>query len=108
MAHKVFLTWDAEKDLKSLFDFVSHHDSPQNADYLLDRIEETLGKLSNFPERGNHPKELAALGITDYREVFLKPYRIIYRVLDEGVFVFLIVDGPRDLGTLLQRRLLQN
>ncbi len=108
MAYEVFLTRDAENDLESLYDFVFHHDSPGNADRLLDRIEETLAKLSDFPERGNHPKELAALGITDYREVFFKPYRIIYRVLEEGVFVFLIVDGRRDMLTLLQRRLLQN
>jgi len=62
--------------------------------------------LSEFPERGTHPKELLFLGIREYLEIFFKPYRIIYRVIDEMVYVFLIADGQRDMQTLLQRRLL--
>ncbi|MBA3017875.1 MAG: type II toxin-antitoxin system RelE/ParE family toxin, partial [Desulfobacteraceae bacterium] len=45
-------------------------------------------------------------GIRDYREIFFKPYRIIYRIDNENVYVYLIVDGRRDMQTLLQRRLL--
>jgi toxin ParE1/3/4 len=63
-------------------------------------------ELSEFPERGAYPKELLALGIREYREVFFKPYRIIYRVMDKNVYVLLIVDGRRDMQSLLQRRLL--
>jgi toxin ParE1/3/4 len=47
------------------------------------------------------------LGIRDYREVFFKPYRVIYRVMGDTVYVLLIVDGRRDMQTLLQRRLLE-
>ena len=61
---------------------------------------------SKSPERGAYPKELVLLGIREYREVFFKPYRIIYRILDKNVYVLLIVDGRRDLQLLLQRRLL--
>jgi toxin ParE1/3/4 len=46
------------------------------------------------------------LGIREYREVFFKPYRIIYRVVEKNVYIFLIADGRRDMQTLLQRRLL--
>ena len=53
------------------------------------------------------PKELLALGVREYREVFFKPYRIIYRVQDETVYVLLIADGRRDMQSLLQRRLLE-
>lgn len=45
------------------------------------------------------------LGIREYREVFFKPYRIIYRVIGTNVYVLLIADGRRDMRTLLQRRL---
>jgi len=41
------------------------------------------------------------------REIFFKPYRIIYGVLAENVYVLLIAGGRRDLQALLQRRLLQ-
>jgi toxin ParE1/3/4 len=33
-------------------------------------------------------------------------HRIIYRVMDKKVYVLLIVDGRRDMQSLLQRRLL--
>ena len=42
----------------------------------------------------------------EYREIFFKPYRIIYRIQAKRVYVYLIVDGRRDMRTLLSRRLL--
>jgi toxin ParE1/3/4 len=42
----------------------------------------------------------------DYRQISFKPYRIIYRIADRHVIVYLIADGRRDMRTLLARRLL--
>ena len=107
MPFKVFLTHDAARDLEELFDYISHHDSLGNAERVLERITETFASLSESPERGSYPNELLALGIRSYREVFFKPYRIIYRVSGKSVYVLLIVDGRRDMQSLLQRRLLE-
>ena len=49
---------------------------------------------------------LAELGIHDYRQVFYKPYRIIYQTLDRHVLIYLVADGRRDMQRLLTRRLL--
>jgi len=106
MPFAVFLTNDAARDLNELYDYIVLHDAPQKADYVLGQIEAAFSRLSKFPERGAHPKELRALGILEYREIFFKPYRIIYRVMDKNVYVLLIADGRRDMQTLLQRRLL--
>ena len=106
MKYKVLLTHDAESDLASIFDYIAEHDAAENALYVLDQIEQAVSSLSDLPERGNYPKELAVLGIRDYREIFFEPYRIIYRVRGKRVYVFLISDGRRDMQTLLQRRLL--
>ncbi len=106
MPFAVFLTNDAARDLDELYEYIFLHDTPQKADYVLDQIEKSFSRLSKFPERGAHPKELLALGIREYREVFFKPYRIIYRISDKKVYVLLIADGRRDMQTLLQRRLL--
>jgi toxin ParE1/3/4 len=62
--------------------------------------------LSRFPERGSHPKELVSLGIKEYRQTFFKPYRVIYRVADTKVIIYLFVDGRRDMQAVLARRLL--
>lgn len=106
MPFAVLLTNDAARDLNELYDYIAVHDSPRKADYVLEQIEKTFSTLSEFPERGVYPKELLKLGIREYREVFFKPYRIIYRVMDKNVYVLLIVDGRRDMQSLLQRRLL--
>jgi len=63
--------------------------------------------LSEFHQRGVYPKELLALGIRDYREVFFKSYRIVYRIIENKVYIILIADGRRDMQALLQRRLLE-
>lgn len=86
--------------------YFSRHDLPEKADYVLARIETALAGLSESLERGAYPKELLALGIREYREIFFKPYRIIYRIVEKNVYILLIVDGRRDMQTLLQRRLL--
>lgn len=62
--------------------------------------------LAQSPEQGSYPRELVALGIKDYRQTMFKPYRAIYRVLNRQVVIYLIVDGRRDLWSLLARRLL--
>jgi toxin ParE1/3/4 len=106
MPFAVLLTNDAARDLEDLYDYIAVHDAPRKADDVLEQIEKAFSKLSEFPERGTYPKELLALGIREYREIFFKPYRIIYRVMDKNVYVLLIVDGRRDKQSLLQRRLL--
>jgi len=106
MPFAVLLTNDAARDLNELYDYIAVHDLPRKADYVLEQIEKTFSMLSEFPERGVYPKELLKLGIREYREIFFKPYRIIYRVMDKNVYVLLIVDGRRDMQSLLQRRLL--
>lgn len=107
MSFAVLMTDDAARDLEKLYDYIAIHDAPQKADFVLSQIEKAFSQLSQFPERGSYPEELLALGMRDYREIFFKPYRIIYRVVDKNVYVFLIADGRRDMQTLLQRRLLE-
>jgi toxin ParE1/3/4 len=102
----VLLTEDAVADLNDIFTYISERDSVAHANDVLDEIEKKFVSLSELPERGVYPKELAALGMRDYREIFFKPYRIIYRIVKADVYVYLIADGRRDMQTLLQRRLL--
>jgi toxin ParE1/3/4 len=107
MPFAVFLTKDAARDLDAIYDYISGNDSLQKADHVLKQIEKRFSTLSEFPERGVYPKELLELGIREYREIFFKPYRIIYRIMDKNVYVLLILDGRREMQALLQRRLLE-
>lgn len=107
MAFGVLLTDDAARDLEEICDYIDRHDSRARAVHVLDRIESAFQSLSEHPQRGRHPRELLDIGIREYREVFFKPYRIIYRVIEETVHVLVIADGRRDMQSLLQRRMLQ-
>lgn len=106
MRYKVRLTLGAERDLEQIYSHISEHDGAAKADHVLDSIDEVIEKLSVFPERGSYPKELLGLGIRDYRQIFFKPYRLIYRVIAQQAYIYLIVDGRRDMQTLLTKRLL--
>jgi len=107
VAFSVFVTKDAACDMEEIDRYISTHDTPSKADRVLDRIEAALKSLAESSNRGTYPKELLELGIREYRQIFFKPYRIIHRVLGRTVYVMLIVDGRRDLQTLLHRRLLE-
>jgi toxin ParE1/3/4 len=104
----VLLTEDANRDLEDIYAYVAEHDAPGKAEVLLGRLEEMIERLSANPDRGSFPKELSALGIREYRQVFYKPHRIIYSVSGKRVYIYLIADGRRDFQTLLARRLLSS
>ena len=104
--YDVLLTAGAERDMEALYDYVAEFDSVAQAEALLEKILQTANSLAMHPERGTYPKELLSLGIREYRQLFFKPYRVIYRVLGKHVYIYLIVDGRRDLSTLLATRLL--
>ena len=125
MLFLVQLTDDAAHDLEEICDYIEQHDTPGKADHPRlkmsgagsKQIEQAFSSLSKHPRRGNYPKELLDIGVREYREIFFKPYRIIYRVMGNNprlkmsgagsLYVLVIADGRRDMQALLQRRLLQ-
>jgi len=103
---QVLLTQGAEQDLESIYDYIAEFDCVANANHVLDQLQEVVESLSMHPERGNYPKELATLGIKEYRQTAVKPYRVIYRISGNQVVIHLIADGRRDMQSVLTRRLL--
>jgi toxin ParE1/3/4 len=103
---EILLTRGAEQDLESIHDHIAEFDSVAHADHVVDQLMNAADGLAQFPERGSHPKELLALGIKEYRQTSFKPYRVIYRVVGNQVVIVLIVDGRRDMQSVLARRLL--
>ena len=106
--YSVVLTKAAEQDLEDIYDYTAQFDCVSSANQVLDQLLELVDSLAHFPERGNYPKELVALGIKEYRQTTFKPYRVIYRVVENQVVIFLIVDGRRDMQSVLARRLLSS
>lgn len=107
MNYKVFLIADAEEDIFEIYNYVSTHDSPGNAEKLLENLQKTCLNLESFPERGHIPPELERINIIGFFEIHYKPYRIIYQIHEKNVFIHCILDGRRELQDLLERRLLR-
>jgi toxin ParE1/3/4 len=105
---EVLLTQGAEQDLEAIYDYICEFDGVASANYVLATLMDVVENLSRLPERGSYPKELVNLGIKEYRQTYFKPYRVIYRVADNKVIIYLIVDGRRDMQAVLARRLLGN
>ena len=103
---EVLLTRGAEQDLEAIYDYICEFDCVASANCVLDALMAVVETLSRLPERGSYPKELVGLGIKEYRQTFFKPYRVIYRVADTKVIIYMILDGRRDMQTVLARRLL--
>jgi len=105
--YKVRITQDAEHDLLDIFDYIARKDSVDNADYVLDKLEELIVSLDENPQRGHCPPELDVRGIKDYKELHFKPYRVVYEIIGTVVVVLGCFDGRRDMQSLLERRILR-
>ena len=105
--YQVQIIDDAEHDLFDIFQYVASHDSFENATNLLDELQALCLSLSEQSLRGHIPPELDHVGITDYREVHFKPYRAIYEVVGNYVYIHCVLDGRRDIQSILQQRLIR-
>ena len=105
--YDVILDQDAEDDLFDIYTYVALNDSVEKADHLFSALRLDCYKLKTFPLRGNIPLELFDIGVVEFREIHYKPYRIIYSLDKSTVFVHCVLDGRRDIQTILQERLLR-
>lgn len=105
--YEVYLTAEAERDLEDIADYIERRESTERADYVYERVKAKILALENFPSRGRIVPELKDVAITEFREVYFKPYRILYYVSVKRVFVHCIFDGRRDVEDVLGERFLR-
>jgi plasmid stabilization system protein ParE len=94
----------AARDLAELLAFIAV-DSAPDAERVLQRIERRAAALESSPRRGRVVPELARFGMRTWRELVVRPYRMIYRIEGDTVIVLAVFDGRRDLEDLLLERL---
>ena len=105
--YKVVLDPKAKQDLKEIFVYIALNDNLHSANILLDKLEETCYKLEKFPERGHILAELGTTGLKRYLEIHYQPYRIIYEIEKNLVYIHSIFDGRRNIQEILSERLLR-
>ena len=107
MSYQVYILQDAEQDIKDIYQYVAYNDSKTKALTLIDELESSCFSLDNFPERGIVPHELKEIGVIDYLRIICFSYRIIYQIEQQQVFIHAVLDGRRDMPSLLERRFLR-
>ncbi|MDR2868991.1 MAG: type II toxin-antitoxin system RelE/ParE family toxin [Deferribacteraceae bacterium] len=100
----------AKSNLKEISSYITINNSADIADNVIAEIKKLIASLKELPNRGSYVKELEEAGNDRYRQLHYKPYRIIYTV-DDGkgiVFIHTIIDGRRDLNTVLKQIFIHN
>ncbi|MCP4681949.1 MAG: type II toxin-antitoxin system RelE/ParE family toxin [Desulfobacterales bacterium] len=94
----------AETDLKEIVNYIAI-DSPANALEIFRKIKKNASSLYTMPERCRIVPELKEQGIMQYRELIIKPWRIIFRVAEKKVYVLSVLDSRRNIEDILLERL---
>ena len=103
---RVRWTETAVRDLEGLIDYIAK-DAPINAGKILSQLRSKAESLNIAPERGRLVPELLRHGLAVWRELIVKPYRILYRIEGQTVYVLAVLDSGRDLEDVLLERLVR-
>lgn len=95
----------AESDLLGIILSIAE-ESPVDAKKVLARIRARTAKLTRSPLQGRVVPELLSQGISQYREVVIAPWRVIYRVESRRVLVVSVIDSRRNVEDVLLGRFL--
>jgi toxin ParE1/3/4 len=104
---RVRWTETARRDLNAIVDSIAE-DSVENALAVLERLRERAESLSYVAGRGRVVPELKALDVYQYRELIERPWHIVYRIEADQVLVMAVLDGRRELRSLLLERLVRS
>jgi toxin ParE1/3/4 len=68
------------------------------------KLERAIASLALFSGRGRIVPELRHAEDPEYRELISGAYRVVYRIVEDEVWIVAIVDGHRNLEELLLGR----
>jgi toxin ParE1/3/4 len=98
--YKVLWNKSAENALSDILDYIIENDDILIAHKIYQKIKKRVELLQINPEQGRAVPELRSFG-GKYREIIIKPWRIIYSIKNKKVIILLVIDGRRDLEEIL-------
>ena len=105
---KVLFTRRAEEDILGIIDFIAEREGQDMANAILEKFVAARNSLRELPDRGRIPPELKRVSIFSFREIQVKPYRVVYQInkASKEVYIHVVADGRRNFTELLKERLL--
>lgn len=100
------LSWApiALDDLEGILDYLAVEAGSDAATEIGAPILARIDTLKRFPERCRVIPELKRVGVRDFRELIVRPYRIFFRIDGSIVGVVGVLDGRRDVEEVLATR----
>jgi len=102
-SYEVRWSGTSENDLIAIVQYIAD-DNPHQAYEIFKNIKYRASNLRVFPNRGRIVPELLEQGVTQYRELIIPPWRIIYRVSENKVYVLSVLDSRQNVEDILLRR----
>ncbi len=102
--YKIIWSETAHADLLEIIEYIAQ-DSPVNAKKTLKSIKDKASDLYLSPEQGRVVPELQEQGITQYLELIIHPWRLMYRITDNTVVVLSVLDARQNVEDILLNRL---
>jgi len=103
--YQVFWTQTAQQDLKKIIEYIST-DSRIQARKVYLSLRQKADNLRKMPLQGRVVPELRYYNILTYRELIVPPWRIIYKIEQNKVWVLAVIDGRRNVEDILLDRLI--
>jgi len=104
---RMLWTRTARRDLDAIVGYIAT-DSIENALSVLDRLQKRADSLTTAAEGGRLVPELRSIDVHQYRELVDRPWRIVYRIDPGSVMMLAVLDGRRELESLLLDRLVRS
>lgn len=98
-----FTQW-AEADLDDIVTYIAENDNVQDAVKVYVKLKEKISALDTMADRGRIVPELKRIKVLEYKEVIHNPYRIIYKIENQVVYIVAIFDGRREIDDIIYRR----
>ena len=105
---KVQFVGSARDDLIEIIRYILENDGLESAKEMMALIRQDVKqRLKTLPHRGRLVPELETIS-REYREIRVKPYRIIYRAIDEQktVRILVVAHVKRSIHDMLLNRLI--
>lgn len=99
--YKVEILLAAWQDIDKIADFHMKMVGTASAQRITDKILDTVERLGSFPYMGAQHSD-SELARREFRKVICGDYVCVYKVIDNSVFVYRIVNGKTDYPKLLK------
>jgi toxin ParE1/3/4 len=104
--NQVIWTEQAKTDLEEIVLYIARN-SIEIAEIKYNELKLATMKLIDFPKSGRVIPELEEQNIFTYRELIVSPWRIMYKVDAERIYILAILDGRRNIEDILLKRQLR-